>query len=714
MRPLSKWRHTAFWGKSTLYRALKTGVRPLLWGVWALLASSLCAAAGLAEDPVLASHEAYRTRDFPALEKLAVRNSTHLLADYLSFWWIEARLGTALHLVPAAEVRSFLAHADGPLPEHLRIDWLRALAQQQEWTDLLIDGGSYAGTDPEIVCGLASARLQNGEPDHPEAARAAWLTGRSTPAGCEPVFARLIATGELGADDMLARFALALEADNMALARKLNGQLPADLAQPDESFARLAADPDGWLGRAEWHDRNTTPARQLEMYALGLIARTDSARAAALWERISPGLPAAVRARGWARIAVPAAQRLDPGALRDFRRAAEGPPRDTELEWWVRAALRASAWDDVLQATELMSGQAAAAPAWRYWRARALRASGRREEATELFVGLSHDFDFYGQLAQDEIGVRTPNGPGERPDPDEVTAMRARPGIQRALALYRLGLQAEAVQEWNFALKGLGDRQVLAAADLARQAEWYDRMISSAERAGPLADPSLLYPLPFRDSMRGQTRARGLDEAWVYGLVRQESRFLPAARSRVGATGLMQLMPATARWVARKLRLRDFKPALAQDVDINLQLGNYYLRHVLDDLGHPVLATAAYNAGPSRVRRWLEARPLEGAAFCETIPVAETRDYVKRVLANANLYASRLGLPQRSLKARLGTIRGVGALPAPDPGEWDPGFDSLPLQPTPASVPTPVPMPAPPAIAVTAPADNPDFIPADP
>src|SRR5690606_39139001 len=115
----------------------------------------------------------------------------------------------------------------------------------------------------------------------------------------------------------------------------------------------------------------------------------------------------------------------------------------------------------------------------------------------------------------------------------------------------------------------------------------------------------------------------GLDPAWVYGLIRQESRFIMTARSGVGASGLMQLMPATARWVAKRIGMVDFKPAHVNDFDVNTTLGTHYLNIVLQDLGgSQLLASAGYNAGPRRPRNWRAtyASPVEGAIFAETIP----------------------------------------------------------------------------------------------
>ena len=235
--------------------------------------------------------------------------------------------------------------------------------------------------------------------------------------------------------------------------------------------------------------------------------------------------------------------------------------------------------------------------------------------------------------------------------------MGQRAGLQRALELYRLGLRAEANGEWVWGIRGFDDRQLLAAAEVARRNEVYDRAISTAERTVGLHDFGLRYPAPYRDVLKTHTAQLALDEAWVYGLIRQESRFIPDARSAAGASGLMQLMPGTASWVAKRIGLKNWRWSQVTDVDANVGLGTYYLRHVLDALdGQQVLALAAYNAGPSRARAWRPGAAMEGAVFAETIPFTETRLYVKNVMANATYYAHNFSQQVQSLKQRLGVV----------------------------------------------------------
>jgi soluble lytic murein transglycosylase len=229
--------------------------------------------------------------------------------------------------------------------------------------------------------------------------------------------------------------------------------------------------------------------------------------------------------------------------------------------------------------------------------------------------------------------------------------------------LFRLGWRAEAVPEWNFSLRGMNDRQLLAAAELARAENIYDRVVNTSDRTQKEFDFRQRYLAPFEGRVTAKANAIDLDPAWVYGLIRQESRFIMDARSHVGASGLMQLMPATAKWVAAKIGMRHFTPRSVNDFDTNTELGTQYLNMVLRDLdGSQVLASAGYNAGPRRPRNWRASfmHPVEGAIFAETIPFNETRDYVKKVMSNAVYYAAMFSGEPQSLKERLGQIEPVG------------------------------------------------------
>jgi len=232
----------------------------------------------------------------------------------------------------------------------------------------------------------------------------------------------------------------------------------------------------------------------------------------------------------------------------------------------------------------------------------------------------------------------------------------------RAITLVSIGLRSEGVREWNYTIRGLSDRELLAAAQYACDREVWDRCINTSEKTRAEVDMDQRYPTPLRKDVVARAREIGLDPAFVYGLIRQESRFIADARSGVGAAGLMQLMPATARWTAKKIGL-PYTPGAIVDRDTNLRLGNAYLKLVLDDAGgSQAMAAAAYNAGPGRPRKWRDGPVLDAAVWVENIPFPETRDYVKKVLSNSTYYAALIGGKGTVLRSRLGKTIGP-----PDP-----------------------------------------------
>ena len=396
------------------------------------------------------------------------------------------------------------------------------------------------------------------------------------------------------------------------------------------------------------------------LFALQHLAKQSPDLAVVRWAKIAGYFPAAEQHYFYGRLAYEAARNLDARALPWYKAAADTPLDDHQSAWRVRAALRAQDWLGVLASVNAMSEQQQRDTVWQYWKARALQALGKPIEAKEIFAPLSREFNFYGQLASEELGdspVLSEATQVYKPDKNAINEMLALPGIQRTLALYRMNLRTEALEEWRWLLRNFNDRELLTAAEIAKRNEMYDRAIGAAEKTVTVHDFSLRYLAPYRSELQAHIREHGLEEAWVYGLMRQESRFAIAAKSNTGAAGLMQIMPSTARWVANKLGFKSYRNALIHQLDTNLRIGTYYMKSVLSQSENsPVLASAAYNAGPTRALQWRGDRPLEGAIYAETIPFEETRDYVKKVMSNTVYYANQFGDAPRSLKQRMGII----------------------------------------------------------
>lgn len=640
----------------------------------ALLAGCLASAALAAgDDEILAAQDAFRANNTARLRALAESDTvlSHELGPYVEFWSISRRLDNTLAVQP--EVQDFLQRQTGTvLAERLRSDWLRRLGRGREFELFEAEVPRLASPDAELQCYGFLARLRRGGDDVAREARTYWAgLNDNMPEGCTALTNWLAAAGTITDQDIWERLRRLIEAKKIAPAKSLAAYLPANQSPDPATLDRIVAAPDRYLERLPPNFSATRMGAELAMMALARLARNDIHAASARFDALDQHFSSDERLYVLGQLGWAGAMAHHPRANDWYKLAGRIPMPAEQQEWRVRAALRAGDWRGVRQALDAMSPELARDPAWVYWLARAHQAQGRKEDAARLFQSIAGQHHFYGNLADEELGRQVQVPPRAAPTTDaELAATGNLPGMRRAMALFRLGLRSEGVREWNWALRSMNDRQLLAAAHIAHRSQIWDRAINSAERTQSEHDFSLRFLAPYRDYVDPKARDVALDPAWVYGLMRQESRFITYARSGVGASGLMQLMPATARWVANKIGLRSFSPSQVNDIDTNVLLGTNYMRIVLDGLdNHPVLASAAYNAGPGRARRWRDVKPLEGAIYAETIPFNETRDYVKKVMSNAVYYSALFDGKPQSLKARLGVIYPGSSEPAAAPPE---------------------------------------------
>lgn len=621
--------------------------------ILAVLLFVSCSVLAAPDDELfLEAREAFQRGDIAKLNDRAGKiDPDYALLQYVHYWQLRSRLGDS----PAGDIEAFLGkHKNSLSADRLRADWLRQLARDRDWTAFMREYPRLSTQDPELACYAFQARLARGESGVLSQARPLWFTSQVLPESCTPVFQAMFDREILTAEDTWTRIRLALENGNLSGAKMLLVYLPAGKRPDGRTLEAISRRPQRHLDKLP--PLKTRAQRELAIYALYRTADSWPLIAAERLRRMANQLPDDEKAYAWTQLGCAAARNQRPEAVAWFKNG--GRMNDRQLTWRARAALRAGEWSEVLASINAMSKVEARWPSWRYWKARSLEALGRQPEANALFATLSNEFNFYGQLAAEELGIAVSTVPQTwHADKDDVEKIAADPALQRALALYKAGLRYEGALEWQWAIKDYDDKKLLAAAELAHNNEWYERAIDTAERTVLLHDFGLRYPAPYRDLVQEYSRQLDLDEAWVYGLVRQESRFVPTARSSAGASGLMQLMPATARWAAKRLGLSGHHATLTETIDTNISLGTYYLREVMDSVdNHAVMASAGYNAGPRRAREWAAGRALEGSIYIETIPFGETREYVKKVMANTLNYARLFRQSGLSLRQRLGTI----------------------------------------------------------
>jgi len=649
---------------------LKGAARHAARPIAAACVAWLCAGSVSAQSDAefLKAKDAFDRGDRVKLDALAAGLGGHLLAPYVTYWQVKLKLDD----VDYDTIRAFLSqYPNIPLADKLTVEWLKVAAKRGDWTRFALDYPPASGEDVELTCYGIQFRQQRDGDAALSAAKVLWPTGQSTPDACEPLFAALFAKGELTAADRRARFRLATEAGNVRLAQALAA---AD-SPPNERIALaelLAIERDPARALAKGAFAWKTPAGQdLALYALERAARKDADLAHASWTKWRDRLPKSARQYGNARVAYHAARQLRPHANDWFREAGDAQLDAEEQAWRIRAALRALAWSDVRKAIDALPERDQQDAAWRYWKARALSELGKKDEAEALYATIATGVHFYGLLAAEALGQGAEKLAALKSEPTTATdeafaAFAAKPGVRRAIKLAALDMRAESRREWISVIAGQNDEGLLLAADYARRVGLYDRAINTAERTSLRHDYTMRYMTPWPSEFAAAARDHNIDEELLYAIARQESRFAPDIVSSAGAVGLMQLMPGTARWVAKQLARADFDSTHIAQVDLNTQFGAYYFKYWHERLDKmPALAAAAYNAGPNRAQAWRPAAaPLEGAIWVETIPFNETRDYVKKVLANTMIYAQALGRPYIPLSTRLGTVspRGTTAV----------------------------------------------------
>lgn len=622
---------------------------------------------------------AFKRNDKKRLTALLPQAKGHPLEAWAAYWELKVRLDEA----STQEIRAFFSKFDGSYQEdRLRNDWLLLLGSRRDWTTLESEYPHYRMRDDrELRCYFLTVEFIQKGPQVgalvADEVRRNWMAMREADDGCTLAADRLYDAKFFSALDIWRKARLMIEH-----ARPVTARNAVQIVAPQ--VATVVKDvynnPSQFLTK---HIAAPQKVRQeLVVMALIRVASQDPDVAAKLMRaKWQPHLTTEERNWVWGVIGRQSALRLSEDALDYFARVAHTKDlHDDMLAWKVRAALRSdkpTKWALVEGAIQAMGSDMRKDPTWVYWYARALLSHKKmtpalQQEANALFESIAGVKGFYEQLALEELGrkVTVPTKP-PAPTTEELEVAKRNPSLQRALYAIAIGLRAEGVREWNYGTNLVNaqgqsglmtDRELLAAAQLACDHQVWDRCINTSERTRNVIDVDQRYPMPFKEAVIQRTRTIQLDPAYVYGLIRQESRFVMDAKSHVGASGLMQVMPATARWTARKIGLTGFTPDQITDRDTNIAIGTGYLKLVLDSFeGSMPLAAAAYNAGPSRSRRWRAPNDgtgpvVEGAIWAENVPFNETRDYVKKVLSNTTNYAALITSQPQSLKARLGTV----------------------------------------------------------
>ncbi|AXI03259.1 lytic transglycosylase domain-containing protein [Aquirhabdus parva] len=649
---------------STATLAMRAYANAAMKGI--LLPLFICTAlqAQAADSDFQAAQRAAQSGNLTALDMYRQQMQDSVLAPYPEYW----QLNKDLVLQPADAIRDFAdRYPNAAISEKLLGDYIEAKARAGDYASIRQVASRLTNPDSDESCAVAQATATGGDVLALSSLRNdVWLKTGKISDLCSTIADQLLSSPLISDDDRVQRLRTMLRAGlvNRALpvASRLN--IPLDASK----LASIATSPSIYLASAPIV---TLQDQMYYFYALGQLATDNPDAVNDQLTRDQSRLPPATLQYGYRILAMAYATNImkfgfDQRVVTWFDRSVGMPFSDEEAEAYARTAIRFSQWNSLLRALDAMGIEKQNERIWRYWFARATEQRGDaqgKQVSKTFYTALATDDDYYGLLARDKLGLAFNElPPSYQPSSADYRRMQNDIHFQRAFALRAINADPQyANREWNWAVRQASlkqdDGMILAAADQANKISWFDRAIYAAERTSTLHNDRLRYLTPFRDLTEKYSKQIGLDPAWVYGLIRQESRFVINARSNVGAGGLMQVMPSTARWVAARIG-EPFRAAQLGDMDTNIRYGTFYLNHIFGQLGgQAVLATAGYNAGPLRAKRWQPpSSPLAADQYTETIPFLETRDYVKKVMTNAVHYGLIFNQGQQSLSARMGTI----------------------------------------------------------
>lgn len=597
--------------------------------------------------------EAARRGDHAGFSKIKNTLQAYVLYPYLQYEDYRHRRAR----VPVDEMSGFLeTHQDWAFSPGLRNAWLKTLAQKGRWADLVVH--SKGVSDTVLRCQRTRGQIILKQTDGVLGeAQKLWTVGESQPDECDPVFAWLIKND--GIPERLAweRIHLAILAGNRGLTIYLARFVPADQRRWMEDWHKYSRAGYSGLEKARgWPDNEIT--RMITATSLQRLARKDAGMAAKKFQMLDGhfnwGEPR--RTSLLRDIALYAAVDLEDDTAAHMARVPVAFRDSQLLEWWARFLLSRQDWPALATVIGQMPEETRNDDRWRYWLAQAGLRSGQVKPPSAPLQELAGKANYYGFLAADELGLAYNICP-RQPDIDAegIEQIANIDGIARALELRKAGLDNWAIGEWSLVTRRLQPPELKLAAALAERENWHDRTIFALGNSGDLYFYEWRFPLLWEADIKREAAANNLDPAWVYGTIRSESAMQESARSSANALGLMQVTPATGKRVAKKHGLAWHGSAQLKTAAGNLPIGTAYLGDLLQDYRqNPVLASGAYNAGPTAVKRWLDGRPLgEAAIWVETLPYFETRDYIPRVLAFTTLYDWRLGGTVKRISVRM-------------------------------------------------------------
>ncbi len=579
------------------------------------------------------------------------------LYQYLVYEELRSRISSATN----QDIDQFLAnYEDGPLATRLRLTWLNQLQRKNHAKSFL----KYYKNEESaaLQCYFLHSKIklsqfEENKPRYLNQIRDIWLVGKSQPKQCDPVFDWFDRQGYLTTELIWERFELAMSSKRVRLARYLAKKLSASEKKRADLWLQVHSNPQSKL-RSNALAKDDHINRKIIVHGIERLARKDLTAAHNLWLDLKDdyAFGSDLHDEVDRSLALRAAYRHDDRAKTWMYQLPKQVFDPATAMWRIRSAIRDMDWELVLRGIAMLNEEEKSEPQWQYWKARALAEKGLRADADALYQSISSERSYYGFLASDKLS--TTYSIVDAPvlyDASELEKIENTPAIIRSRELLFVEQYSDARREWNFATKNYSKKQLQVAASLAHQWQWHDYAIRTIAKGRYFDDLGIRFPTSFGNQVDKYSSKRNLQPEFIYAIIRRESALNPHARSPVGARGLMQLMPATAKQVAKQLKLRTPTRQDLYTPGININLGSKYIADMLKKFdGHRALASAAYNAGPHRVKAWLpENRVLPADVWVDTIPFTETREYVRAILAYTALFEWKRQQTPTRLSAHL-------------------------------------------------------------
>jgi soluble lytic murein transglycosylase len=589
----------------------------------------------------LQAKQSLENKDFLTFNQLEPSLRKYPLHYYLQYLTLKGEVDS---VSPNEIIQFFDRYKDSPLADLLYKEWMTNLQQREDWQNFEIFYPYQRLPSAEFRCQHALIRLnQEMTPVFREELRSLWLVGESQPKACNTLFEYLVQIRFLNQDLLWQRIKLAMAENNPNVATQWSNRLTDNnLHQLFVQWRRIQQNPETVNNFVA---ADNADARLIAVYGLKKLAKQNPLQAKQVLANLKGrfAFTPAEQDEVSIEIAVQAVKKELPEALSLLKALNIAPLDEKAQHLFLQQLLIENEWKGLISFVQKLPVGTKELPIWRYWLGRALEITGDAATAKGVWQTLAQERDYYGFLAANRLNIqpRLNHKPIVFTTDEERELLSQFNGLIRGLEFRLVGMDKEARKEWAAAIKTLTPRQLEIAAAIARRDGWFDRAIFTASKAASYDDLEVRFPLAYHDIFSEGAQEQGVDLAWVYGIVRQESAFMDVAISHAGAKGLMQLMPATAKTVANSIGL---KLSDIYDERTNVKLGTTFLRQLLDKFdGNYMLATAAYNAGPGRSKSWAATNPcIAPDMWVELVPFTETRNYVKYVLTYTAIYEGRL------------------------------------------------------------------------